>query len=326
MTMRRHALTALLVLALAAAACTSDPAGAPEQGSEGPSLAVQPRASYDLAATGDAERFITGVAMPDNQSVVGGTVDMSFAFLGAESADGTPEPGPTAQGRFLAVPSKAPETTPSQPTVMAPADAVGVYETQVAFDQAGYWQVTVTADLASGETISGTGAFHVMERHLVPEAGDEAPDVDNLTMDDVGDVRAAAIDSRAGTGEAGIPDEVLHRTTISRALQQQRPLVVVFSTPVYCKTRFCGPITDTVEALAGRYGDRAAFIHVEVWRDWDGRELNDAYDAWINESDEGTEPWLFTVGADGVIDQRWDNVPDMDAVESWLRQLPASSS
>ncbi|PSO53443.1 MAG: hypothetical protein BRC31_03020 [Actinobacteria bacterium QS_5_72_10] len=100
--------------------------------------------------------------------------------------------------------------------------------------------------------------------------------------------------------------------------------MVLFATPVWCKSRFCGPITEAMADLAQQYDDRAAFIHVEVWRDYESRELNDAYDAWVNKADEGREPWLFAVGSDGVVEQRWDNVPDLDAVESWLQQLPAS--
>lgn len=326
-TALRRSIPALLLLAALAAGCSSSGQDSPQDPAQGGNqLNVQPRAAYDLAATGEAERFITGVVTSGNRSLVGGTVDMDFAFLGAESADGTPQPGPTAQGSFLAVPQKAPERTYQQPTAVAPAEAVGVYQTQVAFDEPGYWQVTVTADMASGDTVSGTGAFYVLEEHLVPQVGDDAPKATNLTMDDVGDVPKAAIDSRAGTGEATIPDPILHRTTVNQALAQQRPFVIVFSTPVWCQSQFCGPITESVQQLASEYGDRAAFIHVEVWRDFEAKELNDAYDAWVNQGGEGREPWLFTVGTDGVIDQRWDNVPDMDAVESWLQNLPSSGS
>jgi len=44
--------------------------------------------------------------------------------------------------------------------------------------------------------------------------------------------------------------------------------MVVVSTPTYCQSRFCGPITDSVSALAQRYGDRMAFVHLEVWKNF----------------------------------------------------------
>lgn len=329
--MRRSVSALVLILALVAAACgggqPGDASTQPQADSSAAAqLAVQP-ASYDLAATGEPERFIAGALTNQRKGLVGGTVTMRFAYLGRgqqAAQDREPvESGPTTQATFLPVPTKAPEEPVDQPTVMAPAEAVGVYETQVAFDKPGFWQVTVEADTADGATMGGTGAFRVFEEHLVPQVGEQAPKADNLTLADVGTVGKAAIDSRAGS-DSDIPDPGLHRTTIAEALAQQRPFVVVFSTPVYCQSQFCGPITDAVQNLGQRYGDRAAFIHVEVWRNYDEATLNDAFDAWVNQRDQGREPWLFAVNSDGTVAQRWDNVPDIDAVESWLRQLPAS--
>jgi hypothetical protein len=63
------------------------------------------------------------------------------------------------------------------------------------------------------------------------------------------------IDSRART-QAEIPDPELHQTTIAQAIADRRPLVVVFSTPVYCVSQFCGPIADLIAELAPRYPRR----------------------------------------------------------------------
>jgi len=43
----------------------------------------------------------------------------------------------------------------------------------------------------------------------------------------------------------------------------------VFATPVYCVSQFCGPVTDMVQDLSHRYDDRAVFIHVEIWEDYE---------------------------------------------------------
>lgn len=336
--MRAHTLALLLIVIVAAAACAGEsPATDTEEHTDAAGdddrvggLSVQP-ASYDLAATGEAERFLVGALTAQNEGLVGGTVQLDFAFLGRGDASGSPEPGPSAEAAFLPVPNKAPEEVPDQPTVMAPADGVGVYETEVAFDRPGFWEVTVSADVAGHDTMTGTGAFRVFDEHLVPRVGDEAIPVENLTVDDAGEVPPAAVDSRAGS-DGSIPDPELHQTTIADALAQQRPVVVVFSTPVYCQSQFCGPITEAVADLADRYGDRAAFVHVEVWRDYEDTTLNDAYDTWANKGEdvgvegagEGREPWVFAVDADGRVAHRWDNVPDIEALEAWLRQLPAS--
>jgi hypothetical protein len=334
MSTRMRILATLLLGLVVLAGCGSDAAPDAESESEegaasGGGELVAQVASYDLAATGEPERFTAGLLTAENEGVVGGTVDMEFAYLGREEASGEPEAGPSAEAAFLPVPGKAPDEVGEQPQVLPPAEGVGVYETEVAFDRPGLWEVTVTTEVG-GEERTATASFNVWEEHLVPTVGDEAPRTDNLTLDDVGGVPAAAVDSRAGSG-GEVPDPVLHRTTIAEALEAGRPLVVVFSTPVYCLSQFCGPITDTVEELADRYGDRAAFVHVEVWRDYDATELNDAYDRWANAGEdvgvegagEGREPWTFAVGSGGRIAERWDNVLNAEALESWLQQLPA---
>jgi hypothetical protein len=86
--------------------------------------------------------------------------------------------------------------------------------------------------------------------------------------------------------------------------------MVVVSTPVFCVSRFCGPITDAVGDLARRYGDRMDFVHLEVWRDFEAQEINPAAAEWIwpDQQGDAAEPWVFLVGADGTIMQRWDNV------------------
>lgn len=87
-------------------------------------------------------------------------------------------------------------------------------------------------------TQTGTASFEVRDKHLVVQGGDNALGTDNLTVDDAGEVPAAAIDSRAG---GDFTDPVLYRTIVADALDEDSwPLVVVSSTPVYCLSQFCG--------------------------------------------------------------------------------------
>ena len=100
-------------------------------------------------------------------------------------------------------------------------------------------------------------------------------------------------------------------------------MLLVFSTPVYCVSQFCGPVTDEVAELAAEYDDRAAFIHVEVWGDYEQSLGNAAARQWLLEPNgDFEEPWIFLVDADGTIIGRWDNVPDRAQIESMLQDLP----
>ena len=102
------------------------------------------------------------------------------------------------------------------------------------------------------------------------------------------------------------------------------PALVVFSTPVYCVSQFCGPVTDLVEELAADYADRADFIHVEIYRDFEAQELNPAVIDWLVGPDGNfREPWTFLIGADGTIIGSWDTVVTRGEIEPLLEALPA---
>lgn len=334
---RSRALAVFWVLGVLVASCASAN-GAPEASvgataaDHGLAVVV---ASFDVAV-GDDERFLVGVFTPDRQIVGGGDVQMRFTPPG--EAAGT-EPVREVTGRFLPVPgSGTPADLPAPVVLGQPAshehapgeassphdhgepDAAGVYETRVDLDRAGIWQVTVSATL-DGTTRAGTTAFQVADAHQVPAVGEPAPAVSTPTVDS--DLPPAAIDSRAAV-EGRVPDEILHTEDLGDTIASGRPAVVVFSTPTYCASRFCGPITDTVEELAHRYRDRATFVHVEIWRDIDDSRMNDAVEPWIAADAGGNEPWVFLVGADGTITARWDNVLDETELVALLEALPGT--
>lgn len=312
----------VVVLGLLAAACgggtdgdgVAVPTGGPTGRADQLAVAV---ASFDLAV-GDGQRFIAGVLTPDRQLIARGTVEMTFFFLGADQASGTPEPVATTTATFLPVPGKEPEPGGGPAIIDDPA-AAGVYRADVSFDRAGFWGVGVVARMVDGETVRGSASFRVGSQHQVPAVGDPAPASRNLTIDS--DAPLAAVDSRAGT-EDRIPDPELHGITVATAVAQERPTVVVISTPVYCVSRFCGPITDAVSDLATEYADRAEFVHIEVWSDFESSTLNEAAEEWILTDQGGNEPWVFLIGTDGTIAARWDNVLDRAELEQLLQELP----
>ncbi len=316
---RWRALAAALAGILVLAACGSDGPeategdGAPEPAQQSLVASV---ASFDLAA-GDEGRFLVGLLTIDELFISHGEVDLAFSYLGREQAEGEPQRGPETTASFLPVDGKL---SGEGPAAGPPSEGRGVYEAEVAFDRPGIWEVEVTAELVDGQTLSGTAAFDVLPEHRVPAEGDPAPRTENLTLSSR-DAPEAAIDSRAET-QGRVPDEVLHRTTIADAIGKKRPFVAVFSTPVYCQSRFCGPVTDVVEDLAGEYGNRAEFVHVEIWRDFEGQVINKAAADWLLRDEGLQEPWVFLVGPDGKVAARWDNVLSRADLQAELEKLP----
>ena len=316
-------LTAAVTAGVLAAGCSAQ--GSPTDTADGASPSATPAselvvqvASYDLA-TGGPSRVIVGLLTPDNELITGGEVELEFFRLDEDSAEAVA--GPTTTGEFLPVPGKEPASPADQPTPGSPSDGVGVYQGTVTFDEPGQWSVQVTADLAGTGTVTSSSGFEVNAEHQVPVVGDQAISVINPTID--ADIPDVAIDSRAATGDGGIPDPELHQQTITDMLDQGRPMLLVFSTPVYCVSQFCGPVTDEVAELAAEYSDRAAFIHVEVWGDYEQSLGNQAAQEWLLEPNgDFQEPWIFLVDADGTIVGRWDNVPDGAQIEAMLQDLP----
>lgn len=172
------------------------------------------------------------------------------------------------------------------------AEVYDIYVMRHRFAAAGNWVV----DVRSGGR-RGQGAFRFVDEDPAPQVGEPAVSVGSPTVAD-------------GLGVDPIctrtPQCSMHDVTIAEAIEAKRPLVVTFGTPKFCTSRTCGPVVDIIEEAKGRVGDRAAFVHVEAWRN-DDDAVGDpdgyapAFLAWrLN-----TEPYTFFVGPDGTVKERW---------------------
>jgi hypothetical protein len=307
--------------------CGGSSAPTPSGGGQG---IVAEVASYQLVAE-QPGRLLIALLNADNRWVSFGGVGVTFSYIGGSSASpssGVADPAPSSgvvmddsTARFLAIPG-SPEGDGRSPTLTLPADGRGVYAVEpITFPRAGYWKVVAHGQLGDGSTFNADAAFTVLERAAVITVGDRAPLTDNPVIGDPG-ISAASIDSRAAGGQP-IPDPELHRTSIADAIRAGHPALVVFSTPVYCVSRFCGPVTDLVAALAAKYGDRADFIHVEIYQDFAAGKVNQAALDWLApDNGDLREPWTFLIGADGRIAGSWDTVVTRKEIEPLLAALP----
>ena len=314
-----------LALALIVSACGSDDnttaatttAGPPEQ-AYGAQVA-----SYDLAA-GPPQRFLVGLIAPDEGLIVGGEVALDFRYLGegspnsAEEADDGVLKQADVAATFTPVASGLAPPEGEGPRLREGDEGVGVYEaTGVEFDDPGFWSVTVNGTV-NGDPVEVTAAFEVAPEHRIATVGDAAPRTANLLPGDP-DAPVTAIDSRA-EDDGSVPDPELHQLTVADAIGTGKPTLVVVSTPVFCVSRFCGPITDAVQDLAATHGDKASFVHIEVWRDFEKNVLNKGAAEWIypDENADPAEPWVFLLDGEGTVVQRWDNVANAEDVEAAL--------
>lgn len=313
---RAAAVAAALVLIASGCAATT-------RGNRQEDVLVAEVANYDLSPD-RSERFIVGLFAADRGDVALGEVQLSFDYLGP--LDGTAPAGPPARApsptsaRFLPIPGGQ-VLDQGDPTFDAPAGVRGVYGTgPLRFQDPGVWEVTVTATV-DGSPQTAQTFFEVFETSLVPGPGDPAPRTAQPLPGEPG-ADPKAIDSRLEFGE-DLPDPSLHRRTIAAAIDEGRPVMVVVSTPVFCVSRFCGPITDELARLSNQYGEMIEFVHLEVWESFEGNRLNAAALDWIGpkERSEAAEPWVFLVDTSGTIVNRWDNVASTAELEAAIADL-----
>ena len=114
------------------------------------------------------------------------------------------------------------------------------------------------------------------------------------------------------------PPDHLHYISLDQALTNGKPTVAVFSTPKFCTSMLCGPVTDEVTLLFQKYGPtKANFIHVEEFPTQDVSQQSPAFKAW------GflTEPWVIVIDSTGVIRARFEGPATAPAIDAALRPL-----
>jgi hypothetical protein len=318
----RRALAAMIGLSVLTSGCSS---------SDTPPIGLDTSFSAQIASSwhtaGSPQRVQVGVIARDANGVrflTQGTVAVSFAFLGADGGS-APVEGPSATAAYVPVPGT--EGGGGEPVLSGTSR--GVYEADdVVFDRPGVWRTNLRFPL-DGVDRELDATFSVADRSPIPAPGDRAPRTRNLTIDSKG-ADPASIDSMAaGGGE--IPDPDLHRWTIADAIDQGRPALVLFGTPAYCESRFCGPEVTELERLASEHPDRAVYVHIEIWKDYESQVVNEAAADWLlvrgpDGSVDLIEPYLFLIGADGRIVDRWGPLFDSAQVEAELEALPPMAS
>ncbi|HTG47767.1 MAG TPA: hypothetical protein VK646_08950 [Actinomycetota bacterium] len=303
-----------LVLLLVATACSKS--DSPSTGAGGGSSATT--SAMELASTdlyvGAPQRVQVGIfnSTPAGgvQLLTSGTIQLTLAPY--QGGTGTPISG---SARYLGAPGTEADT--GTPHLTDPSVGRGVYELDGTFDRPGIWQATGTFTLG-GTQQQLTATFPVLAKPRLPAPGQKALKTVNLTM--ASKVNPQAIDSRAQDGQP-IPDPQLHRDTIAGAIAAHRAALVLFATPVYCQSQFCGPSADALERIAETGPKDADYIHVEIWKDFGAHEVNAAAAAWVYRDGDLTEPWLFLIAPNGTIVDRWAPLFDPAQVMAELRKV-----
>ena len=107
----------------------------------------------------------------------------------------------------------------------------------------------------------------------------------------------------------------LHDVNLRDALTMGKPVVYLLGTPAYCQTGTCTPALDALLSAHESFGDRAIFIHAEVYTDTTATVSAPA----VTAHKMRFEPALFITDATGKLVERLDAIFDSSEVLEALR-------
>jgi hypothetical protein len=147
----------------------------------------------------------------------------------------------------------------------------------------------------------------------------QAPAVGNKAIPSRTPTLASTHGDAAELTTASPPDLSLLRYSVADAIAAHAPFVLVFATPKFCSSRTCGPVVDVAQAVQRHFaGSGVRFIHVEVYTDNNPAQ---GYNRWFREWRLPSEPWVFLVGRDGRIRQRFEGSVSVAELSAAVRRL-----
>lgn len=164
-----------------------------------------------------------------------------------------------------------------------------VYSTELDFPTEGEWLVAaIVKEDGERKGVLLRDAV-VGEFKKIPEIGQKAPKIHTLTAQDVGG-GLSKITTR-------IPPDSQNKVDYAEALGKE-PVVLLFATPQFCQSRVCGPVVDVAEQAKHEFGNKAAFIHMEIYNDNDPAK---GALPQVRAFHLPSEPWLFTIDRHGIV-------------------------
>lgn len=188
--------------------------------------------------------------------------------------------------------------------------AIPYYPFRTTIEKPGNYMLVVDGGPQDG------AAFGVLERDqvLVPKVGDTLPTLDTPTFDNAQGVDPICTQS---------PEPcAFHKLTLTEAMQLKKPVAYLIGTPAHCSTGTCAPALEQLTNVSEIVGDRATFVHAEVYSDEAATVVAPAVKAFAMTF----EPALFIVDANSKIIDRLDAVFDADEISEALSRAGVATS
>ena len=194
-----------------------------------------------------------------------------------------------------------------------PVGSRGLYTTFVELSAAGTHRLSIEAPAGDGGVEIVELTFDVAEDTSAPSVGEKAVrSVTKIAAD-------VASPTELTTGSLYDPD--LYRITLADAIDNDRPVVVVFASPAFCINAVCGPQVEVLSELQEAYGERANFVHVdlydnphEIQGDLEQAVISQAVWDWNLPSNE----WTFVIDVEGRVSARFEAFATFSEIEREL--------
>jgi hypothetical protein len=184
---------------------------------------------------------------------------------------------------------KTPPEFRARTTTLDPNAAQIAYVSDVRFPTKGNWDLIAMIRLGNKLLATRLPTVTRVGEWGVPTVGQKAPVVHTLTATQVGG-QLSKIDTR-------LPPDTMHADDLANVLGK-KPVVLIFATPQLCQSRVCGPVVDIAEQVKQNIGDRAVFIHQEVYND---NQVSKGLRPQLVAYHLPSEPWTFVIDRNGVI-------------------------
>jgi hypothetical protein len=144
------------------------------------------------------------------------------------------------------------------------------------------------------------------------EPGEKVPPIRTPTLADVNQDLSLLSSAQA-------PNPTFYEQSLDQAMTSGKPTLLLFATPAFCQTRFCGPSYEIFSSLEERYRDTMNFIHVEVFTGLPNPEANNwAVAPAMEQFGLESEPWIFLIGQDGTVLYRVEGIFTQEEIERHL--------
>jgi hypothetical protein len=245
----------------------------------------------DRSQVADAKVALYLAKVPGAKARGGGTAENGKREKGAVAQARTEAREAPAMGPYpAAIESLATEPAfRAQTTTSDPDAATIVYTTEIDFPSDGEWRVAALIEQGDETVASFLPSASVGQFKGVPRVGQKAPKIHTPTASDVGG-DLSKVTTR-------IPPDTQNRVDYADALGKE-PIFLLFATPQFCQSRVCGPVVDVAEQVKEQYGEKAAFIHMEIYKDNDPSK---GVRPQVRAFHLPSEPWLFAIDRRGVI-------------------------